>query len=436
MATRLLHTVKPSGGDFTTLYAAIEHLKSSHPNLVTADVYADIEIDGTWSAADTSAVSISDIVTDSTHYINIYTTTAARHKGIYSLNYYMIDVNSYLAVPITSGIQYVTFNGLQIIHGNYANSLAAFSNNTIKNCLITGASYSGLYVRDVSNIIAYNNIIYNCGDYGIYGDPDGANNYTFYNNTIYGCNKGIQCADSYNRGTIIIRNNLCIGNTTDYGINLTYTESFTNNGSSDTTGTAGLTSLVAATEFVDPTGTPPDFHLKAGATSIDAGVDLSGTFTEDIDEQTRFFGAAWDIGADELKSITYSKEDKATLPADDANLSSIFTAENYTDVSSDNGVYVVQSSVGQYSVFVLKNNNNTQIPFTVTWNGKSDLAPTSSTVYLQIYNRNSATWETLASNNSANANTDFTLTETKSTNLSYYYDANGWVACRVYQQAV
>jgi hypothetical protein len=45
------------------------------------------------------------------------------------------------------------------------------------------------------------------------------------------------------------------------------------------------------------------------------------------------------------------------------------------------------------------------------------------------------TAETLDSNSAAAANTDFTLSGIVTSNLSYYFDANNCIACRVYQEA-
>lgn len=69
------------------------------------------------------------------------------------------------------------------------------------------------------------------------------------------------------------------------------------------------------------------------------------------------------------------------------------------------------------------------------WKGKTNLAPSQSTVYLQIYNRNSDSWETLDSDDTTGSDTEFSLSGTQSSNLSDYYDASNWVACRVYQEA-
>ncbi len=47
---------------------------------------------------------------------------------------------------------------------------------------------------------------------------------------------------------------------------------------------------------------PVDLHLRPGADAIDAGSDLSGTFTDDIDGQAR--SGAWDVGADEYSAAS------------------------------------------------------------------------------------------------------------------------------------
>jgi len=71
---------------------------------------------------------------------------------------------------------------------------------------------------------------------------------------------------------------------------------------------------------------------------------------------------------------------------------------------------------------------------TFTWKGQAEIAPSASTVYLQIYDRNLTTWETIDSDSATAANTDFTLTGDKS-DLTDYKDINNVVACRVYQLA-
>ena len=130
----------------------------------------------------------------------------------------------------------------------------------------------------------------------------------------------------------------------------------------------------------------------------------------------------------------YSRADLPTLPSKDNNLTNTFSAQEYLDVENLDGQTSIQTSDGQYSVFLFKNKNTDQETISTTWTGKSNLAPSSSTVYLQIYNRNSTTWEPLDTDSTSSVNTNFTLTGTKTTNLSNYFDDNYWISCRVYQQ--
>jgi hypothetical protein len=74
-----------------------------------------------------------------------------------------------------------------------------------------------------------------------------------------------------------------------------------NNLSSDGTapGAQPWTSQSAGLQFVDLTPGSEDLHLKAGASAIGAGVDLSDQFCDDVDGQIRPVGGAWAVGADE-----------------------------------------------------------------------------------------------------------------------------------------
>ena len=131
----------------------------------------------------------------------------------------------------------------------------------------------------------------------------------------------------------------------------------------------------------------------------------------------------------------HTKGDKTTLPTTTADLDTLYTDQEEIDVSTDNGTYVnVEGS--NYLIHQHAKVNSNKSALSIKWNGQSTLAPSSSTVYLQIYNFNTNSWETLSSNNSASANTDFSLTGSKTTNLTYYYDSDNYCYVRVYQEAV
>ena len=122
-----------------------------------------------------------------------------------------------------------------------------------------------------------------------------------------------------------------------------------------------------------------------------------------------------------------------TLPTTDADLETAFTYQDYLDVASDDTVRVPQVGY-RYGIFLFKDKNaNNTNAIQVEWNGQSTVAPSSTKVVLQIYDRNGGVWEDIQENNAALANTDFTLSGTITVDLDHYYDANFWVACRVYQ---
>jgi hypothetical protein len=130
----------------------------------------------------------------------------------------------------------------------------------------------------------------------------------------------------------------------------------------------------------------------------------------------------------------FSKEDSAVLATNDTSLTVPFTTADYTKVGTDDNNYVSQSGVNNINfLFKEPNADAENSNFTITWKGKSSLAPSTSAVYLQIYNRDSAEWEALDSDNSTAADTKFTLTGGKSADLANYFDANFIVSARVYQ---
>ena len=119
----------------------------------------------------------------------------------------------------------------------------------------------------------------------------------------------------------------------------------------------------------------------------------------------------------------------ATLPTDNADLTNPITP---ADVLTDDNTFATETG-GLFVIHQFKytNDNNTDniVP---TWKGKSDIATSDSTMFLQIYNYITPGWETLDTDTATALDTEFTLTGTQSTNLSDYYSTNQ-VSIRVYQ---
>lgn len=137
-----------------------------------------------------------------------------------------------------------------------------------------------------------------------------------------------------------------------------------------------------------------------------------------------------------LANSIYSRGSYASLPTGTVDLSTLFSTQDYTNVSLDDTIRVDITS-GQYAIkqFKDKNTNNTD-EIHVQWNGQSDLAPSISKVALEIYNHDSDTWVEIDLDNATGANTDFDLNGDITENISNYYDGGFWVCHRVYQQKV
>jgi len=453
MASQLKKTVMPSGGDYTSLEACMD---ANEQNLVTADKYFDVEIDGTWSSADTTAVVCHNYTTSSSCYINIYTTSTARHKGVYSTSYYLLYPSTdsmALNIDNNNDTSQITVKGLQVDGRNKTGTAgegdggcihaAAYEGNvTIAYNLVRSTAYTGIDILAGrgSYTRIYNNIIYSSAKTAYANGicTYGSNATYIANNTVYGFYRQIYRGDAG-----VIKNNILMngGSVAIYYTGATGSNNATYDSTADdgslTTGMVNYTSY--SDYFVSVTSGSEDFHLKAGSPFINQGVDASGDsagITDDIDGVTR--SGTWDIGADEytLDYPKYTRQDIAALPAGDTDLSGAFSAQDYIDVASENFTYVDQTSVGQYADFLFKDQGTSQKTFTVTWKGKADRAPSTSRVVLQIYDRDGTTWEDLDEENGVGAGTDFTLTATVTSDLDHYYNADFVISCRVYQQAI
>lgn len=133
----------------------------------------------------------------------------------------------------------------------------------------------------------------------------------------------------------------------------------------------------------------------------------------------------------------FSKEALEVLPTNKDDLAIIYGEEDETDVATDNDVRV--GITGLEPIYLAHQfrivNNTNKDSIRVRVNLQSTRAPSISPVYLQVWNATTASWETIASNNTAAANTDFDLEHTIEANQSDYYDSDFEVAFRVYQLA-
>jgi hypothetical protein len=135
----------------------------------------------------------------------------------------------------------------------------------------------------------------------------------------------------------------------------------------------------------------------------------------------------------------YSRENQTTLGSTDSNLSTLYTADDKTTVSTNNSTYV--SIVGTTSFLVHEfrekgfTNNTKGIKSIVDLNATK--SPITNTVSLQIFNQSSSNWETLSTNTVQSSSVDFNFNQVKSSNITEYYkesDTGSYYATfRIYQ---
>ena len=317
------------GGATTSNYAIISN--AGNPAIATA------KIDGAWTGADTTAVTINGWTTGPNNYIRVYTTPTARHNGTSNTGY-KFNASGFWSAILNIAEDYVRIDGLIITYSSDFTTPIAYtgagelqlSNNIIYSTAT--AKYNGIDFANLGSIgnngvvKIWNNIIYDMGSYpAIYANNWDKTGLTFivYNNTVSNSggifDMGALTFDNF-VGSLYLKNNTVQSGTAgykDYLLNPTTLVTANNISKDNTSPDASFRNKTVT--FVDAAN--KDFHLAPTDTAAkDAGVDLAGDIwipasagmTKDIDGQyrgtqatTTTGGLGWDIGADEGATIMY-----------------------------------------------------------------------------------------------------------------------------------
>lgn len=305
MATRIIKTVKPSGGDYTSLAGAIAGEAS---DFVAGDKIIELDL---YAMQDTAAAVVAGATTDATRYWDIVGIDV--HSGVYTTAKYRLEPTDADALVLDD--EFIRVYGVQVkvisptsprAEVSYrfigtpsdvrVERFIAVGNSANSQGIATG---SGTYTAKLAN-----SIFYDCTD-SFFGGLRYAGGGPFYieNVTFNNCYYGVR--DSHNTGgTITVKNVLSNAPTNtsflldagSWGAGTDY------NASSDGTSTGGGHDRVSQTfTFVNSAG--KDFHLTAGdAGAKGFGVDLSADanypITKDIDGETP--ATPWSIGADQF----------------------------------------------------------------------------------------------------------------------------------------
>jgi hypothetical protein len=242
-------------------------------------------------------VVIDGWTTDATRYIRIYVNSTDMHVGLWDATKYNINTSASHSYAIDNRENYVRIEGLQLttstLSGVFASRVTASSSlsdirvdrcvlklgttitistgkNTFTNCVAHEQTNSGFLVSGGTTLLeCFNVTVCATGGYG-WSRSSGTVNIT-------NCYSG-GCALGAYSGTVT-KTTCAHSQATTFTGSTENIDHSTNN-------------------FVNVTAGSRDYHLVSGASStlLTGGTDLSGTFTVDIDGETR---SDWSIGADE-----------------------------------------------------------------------------------------------------------------------------------------
>lgn len=130
----------------------------------------------------------------------------------------------------------------------------------------------------------------------------------------------------------------------------------------------------------------------------------------------------------------YTRGDETVLPTNNNDLETTYSDAEELQTATSDDERVGQTATSQYMIHQFKVFVGGETRCNVEWEGQSSVPPRLSTVYLQVYNHNTAAWVTIDSDNTSDAEVDFEM-EAHISSLTDYKDSAQVVSCRVYQLA-
>lgn len=295
-----IKTVKASGGDYTSLQAAINACPS---DITAGGTNQTWEIECYSSVTTDNAISVSGKTTDATHYIRIYTPSGERHNGL--TGGYSIDIPNVLP-GISIDNDYVRVEGIRFTRsaGGSANihiTGAASRNVLVGECIFQPTIYGGVRITSVTGGTIK---IRNCtiGDSGsvdtnlLYASS--GSGYTVYvdNCTAYNTWTNFDARRCYwnNAGvTCIARNSIGVQGSSGIALAFSGTWSSSSYNTTNDTSAPGTNATTSWTHnFTDAAN--GDFRLTSEVAGTNLSGDANNPFSIDITGATR---SGWSRGA-------------------------------------------------------------------------------------------------------------------------------------------
>ena len=322
-------TVRPSCAGYSDCYTSLNEAivtEASYGSLVSRDLQLDIEL---YSMSDTTKVDLRpfDGLTDTEHYIRIYTPLSERHQGVWDNTKYHMNIAATISSGrsnpdcILIGSANVWFDGIQLNCSNPCSNYPALftvdpgtmgSTLKVSNSILR-ATYSGTPTSDTnafriaswpsnSEAHLWNNIIYDLTCSGgtagrmIHNSPSGSGHWYVYNTTLFNSAKALSVSGLQ----VHVRNSIANGITTSGWTGCTSDSDYNITNLNETI-TGSHSKKNTTVSFADQA--TRDFHLSAFDTAaVDAGQNSLNS--PSINEGKDIVGQArdnlWDIGAFEF----------------------------------------------------------------------------------------------------------------------------------------
>lgn len=326
--TRYVNTAASAGGDGTTngtgganrAYASLAECIAdelvARPNLVSNDELLHILCCGT--SADTTFPQIEGFTTDATRYIHVEGNSGdaagAHYSTVWSTSHYRVSVSAQFTYAFLNRTPYFRMTQIQIENTHATEGYSAFRHEpevsaSSDNAFITGVNCRGAQWINFGNgfnhrdgKVTYRNCWASDNQKGFevgFG-PDGPPE-AHYQNCVSVGNTAFGWWTEAGSITYDLTNCYAGGNgDTDYfddGNDYTRTTCASEDGSM---GSTVAYSTSSGAYFTNVGAGTEDVSIGSSSSLKDAGTDLSGSFTIDIQNQTRT--GSWDIGVDELAS--------------------------------------------------------------------------------------------------------------------------------------
>ena len=294
-------------GSISGTFSSGEVVQVSAGNSVTISDVGDsaiVVLEG-YTGTFTGLVVISGATTSSTNKIIIRSASGHGHGGQIDTGFKINSTtNQQTTFTVsTSNVELRDFViACEVTSGNYSTALVITTSGSSASNMIISASQKGVVSNaTLDNCLVYCNGLHSTPSYGIDTTDQRYANAVALNCTVSGFLVGYtNWYVPWTRSPQTLKNCVAYNNTsslndaTDGHVN-----SITNADDTGEVVSAGIGSIssVSSSDFVDSAN--DDYHLDSGSSLIGAGTDLSGSFTTDIDGDTR---SSWDIGFDEFVS--------------------------------------------------------------------------------------------------------------------------------------